>query len=612
MKASIVAAAALLGGASAHNHQRHAHDAAHHKRDTCSVVVKTVTGDMIWAPTPDAQAANPQTTSSTTTSTTTETLYSSHAVTITETESAAAEATSSADAIPTAAAQTCSTPGTYTFPASTVTVTATTSAVVPSSTVVSAGIYTLGGSTTVVPDSTTITAPYATVSTNSAGVVTSIIQETVYTCPVAGTYTIVPGTTTTVTAASATVTVPSISTILPGTYTAPAVTTEVVTSTVVYCPFASVGASTTGFLAATGSAATSIPVASTAGLSGIASSSVIVPSSSIASSSADESSAAATTTAVPATTAAVSTSMSVSASSSAASASSTSTSSTSLGGSSPWSLTYTPYNPDTGDCMTADAVAVDLAAIAAAGFSSIRIYSTDCDTLTSVGPAASTYGLKIIAGIYIGEAGCDNSSPDVEEQIAAFQAWEYMSLVELFVVANEAYNDQYCTVAELATLITHVKSELGSLYSGPWTTTDIVGTWQDTDFATTICPLVDVVAANAHAYFTSTVAPSDAGEFVQSQISIIEEACTGLNGYILETGYPTAGDTNGLAVPSVANQALAINSIIDTVGDKVVLFSMFDDKWKAAGSYNCEQSWGIVPTLFGSAGAEWETLAAAL
>lgn len=46
-----MAAAALLGGASAHNHQRHAHDAFHLKRgqnDTnlvCVEVVQTVTGD---------------------------------------------------------------------------------------------------------------------------------------------------------------------------------------------------------------------------------------------------------------------------------------------------------------------------------------------------------------------------------------------------------------------------------------------------------------------------------------------------------------------------------------------------------------------------------------
>ncbi|KAF3769076.1 family 17 glycoside hydrolase [Cryphonectria parasitica EP155] len=581
MKGSVMAVAALLGGASAHNQQRHGHDAFHMRRQNgtdkaCTPVVKTITGDFIWTPTPDAKPANPDTTTSTTIQ-----APSSHATSVT-----AAASTSSAAAIPTPAAQTCPTSGTYTFPASTLTVTATTSAVVPSSTVCTAGTYTLGGTTTVVETSTVVTCPYATVSTNSAGVVTSVIKETVYTCPAAGTYTIVPGTTTTVTAPSETVTVPVISTYLPGTYTAPAVTTEVVTATVVYCPFASVEASTTAAPVVASSVAA---VAET-------------PSSSAA-------------PVVVASSASVVASASVSSASSAASSSSSSSSSTAtLGGSgsSPWSLTYTPYNSLTGDCQTAEAVEADLAAVAAAGFSSVRVYSTDCDTLPNVGAAAAKWGLKIIAGIYIGDAGCTNDSPDVADQIAAFQSWEHMDLVELFAVANEAYNNGYCTASELAALVTHVKSELGSLYSGPWTTTDVVATWQDTEFASALCPLIDVVAANAHAYFTSTVAPSDAGPFVKSQLDIIEGACSGLTGYILESGYPTSGDTIGLAVPSIANQALAITSILETVGDRVVLFSMFDDKWKAAGEYNCEQSWGIVPSLFGTVGAAWEALVAAL
>lgn len=306
-------------------------------------------------------------------------------------------------------------------------------------------------------------------------------------------------------------------------------------------------------------------------------------------------------------------SSSVSTSTTSSAASSTSSSSAlSLGGgsnSSLWSLTYTPYNPTTGDCQSAASVYADLAAIAAVGFSSVRVYSTDCDTLPNVGAAASLYGLKIIAGIYIGETGCTNDSPDISDQLSAFKSWDNMDLVEMFVVANEAYNNGYCTASELAALITHVKSELGSLYTGPWTTTDVVASWQDTDFASAVCPLVDVVAANAHAYFTSTVAPADAGDFVQSQLDIIEGACSGLTGYILETGYPTAGSTIGLAVPSIANQATALASIIDAVGDRVVLFSMFDDKWKAAGEYGCEQSWGIVPGLvFGTVAEAWEAL----
>lgn len=303
-----------------------------------------------------------------------------------------------------------------------------------------------------------------------------------------------------------------------------------------------------------------------------------------------------------------------SSSSSAAPSATASSSSVVLGGNgkSPWSLTYTPYNAETGDCQTADAVALEVAAIAAAGFTSLRVYSTDCDTLPNVGAAAAKHGLKMIVGIYIGNAGCTNASPDVEDQIAQFRDWAQWDLVELFSVANEAINNGYCTAAEIAALITHVKAELPD-YTGPFTTTDVVGVWQQDGVAEALCPVVDHPSANAHSYFTSTVSPEDAGEFVKGQLEIVEAACGGeKTAYILESGYPTAGSTIGLNVPSAANQAIAIASILDVIGDRVVLFSMFDDKWKDPGAYGCEQSWGIAPTLFGTVGEAWATLAAAL
>lgn len=401
---------------------------------------------------------------------------------------------------------------------------------------------------------------------------------------------------------SETVTVPSITTILPGTYTAPAVTTEVVTSTVVYCPFASVGATTSS----AASAASVAKVASTSSSSSSSSTSETVTTSTapiVASSAVPV--VASSSVPVSASSASVATPSST--------GSSSSSSSGTLGGNgkTPWSLTYTPYNPTSGECQTADAVAADVAAIAAAGFTSLRVYSTDCDTLPNVGAAASTYGLKMIVGIYIGEAGCNNASPDVEEQISAFQAWARWDLVELFSVANEALNNGYCTAQELADLISHVKSALPD-YTGPYTTTDVVSAWQQDDVASLICDAVDYPSANVHSYFTSTVSPADAGEFVKGQLEIVEAVCGGKTGYILESGYPTAGSTIGLNIPSVANQAIAIASILDTIGDRVVLFSMFDDKWKAAGEYGCEQSWGIAPDLFGTVGEAWATLVAAL
>lgn len=437
----------------------------------------------------------------------------------------------------------------------------------------------MGGVTTVVETATTVVCPYADVSTASGGVVTSVIKTTTYVCPAAGTYTIAP-TTTIVTAPTEVVTVYEVETYAPGTYTAPALTTVVTTSTVVYCPFVT-SESTTSTTAAA-------PPATTES----SSTSIYVPV--VATPATTESSTTSTYIPVIATSALTSAAPLATPSSSG---STYSGSPTDLNpeGRNPWALTYTPYNANTGQCQTAEAVDTDIKAIADAGFYSLRVYSTDCDTLTNVGAACDKYGLKMIVGIYIGEAGCDNASPAVEEQIASYKEWARWDLVDLFAVANEAIHNGYCTATQLKDLINHVKSELPG-YTGPYTTTDVVATWEESDVQSEVCGVVDYVSANIHSYFDYNTTPEEAGSFVQSQLAIVEEAC-GKEGFVLESGYPTGGNTIGNNVPSVANQKTAIDNIISTLGEKVVFFSMFDDQWKADGDCGCEKHWGMESIL---------------
>lgn len=383
-------------------------------------------------------------------------------------------------------------------------------------------------------------------------------------------------------------TVPVVTTFLPGTYTAPAVTTEVTTQTVIYCPFEGVEPT-----AATTSAAVVVPSAS-AVVPPVVSSAVIPPVSSILP---PASSQAVPTTSSTSTLVPVPSSASSSSSSTAASSTPTGTLG---GGGNLWAMTYTPYDSSSGECKTADTVDADVKSIADSGFTTLRVYSTDCDTLPLVGDACSKYGVKMIVGIFISEYGCSNGSPDVDTQISALKEWGQWDLVELMAVGNEALYNGYCTAQELVDLISHVKSELTD-YTGPYTTTDIVGAWEQEDVQSLVCEAIDVVAANVHSYFNADVLPIDAGKFVKSQIEIVEKACGGKPGYVLECGYPTAGNTNGVNVPSVLNQQVAITSIKETMGDKVVFFSMFDDQWKDDGACNCEKHWGV-GTLFGALG----------
>ncbi|OIW35232.1 glycoside hydrolase [Coniochaeta ligniaria NRRL 30616] len=448
--------------------------------------------------------------------------------------------------VPTPIAQTCPTPGTYTFPATTVVVTETTTVCAASTTKVPSGTHTLGGVTTVVTTATTVVCPYATVKTE-AGVVTSVIQTTTYVCPSAGTYTIAP--ITTVVATETVVVVPVVTTYCPGTYTAPAVITTITeTDYVVYCPFTSPA-----------------PVAAPAPTTSAAPPPPPPPAST----------AAAATSAAP----------------SSASVATIATSGNTLG------ITFTPYTTS-GDCKSASDVLADITAIANAGITRVRVYSTDCDTLPNVGAAAAAVGIKMIVGIFIGEVGCDNGSPDVAEQLAALKAWTQWSLVDLVVVGNEALFNNFCTVSQLHDLIVHVKSELsGTGYTGPYTTTDVVSAWITGDLSP-ICSVIDVVGANVHAYFNGGTTPEQAGEFVAGQLKIVEDVC-GLTGYILESGWPTQGKCLGSACAGKEEQKVALTSIMDTCGDKTVFFSFKDDDWKPPGDCLCEQHFGTAE-LFGA------------
>ncbi|KAI0842048.1 glycoside hydrolase family 17 protein [Hypoxylon sp. FL0890] len=560
MKATIAAAAvaALAGGVSAgsvHHRHAHAHDAfrALEKKDYnngtcgCTTIYSTYYGEatLSFPPVP-ATTSVPAPVSPTSTP-------------------APVSTTSTAIVVPTPVPQTCSTTGVYTFPATTVTLTESTTVCVPSTTSVPSGTHTIGGVTTVVTTETTVTCPYATVST-TGGVTTSVIETTTYVCPSAGTYTIAP---TTITVSQpTTVTVPAVTSYTPGTYTQPEVVTTVTeTSTVVYCPFD-----------------IPTPSASTTPVQASSTSAVQVPTS------------------YPAISVSISVPVILPASSSYPTSSSPSESQPTgtLGGEAgkPWGISYTPYEtgPE-GGCKSASEVASDIAAIAAAGIKTVRVYSTDCDTLTNVGGAAADHGIKLILGLFIDAPGCDAHNPSVSEQISAIKSWAQWDLVELISVGNEAIFHGYCQPSELAALITKCKGEFSG-YTGKYTTAETVNIWQQSDVSAALCPVVDVTGANAHAFFNTETDASQAGQFIKGQLDIVDSICEGTSGIILETGWPSQGSAMGLAVPGEAQQAEAISGIVKECGDKAVLFSLTSDQWKdGTTACHCEQHFGLAKQL---------------
>lgn len=251
-------------------------------------------------------------------------------------------------------------------------------------------------------------------------------------------------------------------------------------------------------------------------------------------------------------------------------------------------MTYTPYAND-GSCKTAAEVSADISSIKNKGFTAVRLYATDCSGPQNVGNACKDNGLKIILGVYIEASGLSPAWSQVDT-LAAWGKGQW-DMVEMVVVGNEAIFNGWTDAGSLAGFINKARTTLQAAgYNGPVTTSDTVASIQAN--ADTLCPALDVVAANIHPFFNMDIDAAGAGAFVSSQLSLLAGLCGSKAAYNLETGWPSAGDANGKAVPGFVEQKTAIASIAAAAGSKSAFFSFENDAWKSPGSLGVEQFWG--------------------
>ena len=479
-------------------------------------------------------------------------------------------------AVPTPEVTTCPTPGTYTFPAKTITVTESTTVCAATTTVLPPGTHTYGGVTTSVVTSTTVTCPYATVST-SGSVTTSVILTTTYVCPEAGEYTI--GATTTSVSETETCVYPIPTTYAPGTYTHSETTVTIVkTSEVFVCPYETSKAPSS-YVAPTPAPYSAKPAYSASPVySAPAYSASPVYSAPAYSASPVYSAPAYSASPVYSSVVA--------------------TPSASYGGTgkivtkgNQWAMTYTPYT-NTGSCKSAGEVMSDIESISEKGFTTVRVYSTDCSSLQNIGTACEAYGLYMIIGVFIDQTGISGAQP----QVQAIISWGKWELVSMIVIGNEAIFNGYCSASDLAAFITSSREAFqaaGCPKDIPVTTTEPLSTLQE--YGSQMCYALDVMGANIESYFNSGVSPSGAGDFVLGQLELLAKICPEVaekGCYNLESGWPSAGTANGAAVPGKSEQKEAITSILEQCGKQSVIFSYENDLWKAPGAYGVEQSWG--------------------
>lgn len=253
-----------------------------------------------------------------------------------------------------------------------------------------------------------------------------------------------------------------------------------------------------------------------------------------------------------------------------------------------WAITYIPYNDDL-TCKSPSAIQSDVSAIAQKGFTTVRLYATDCSALTHIGGAAHTHKLNLILGIHIDDAMLTLASPQLDEIISwASGNWD---LVSMIVIGNEAIFNEYTTASALASYLNSARALLRAAgYTGPVTTTEPISILYT--YSALLCRAIDVAAANIHPFFHAEISAEMAGDYVADQLAQLERICPGLEGVNLETGWPRRGRANGEAVPGDLEQRVAVTGIMKACEGRCVVLGFGDDGWKDEGEFGVEGSWG--------------------
>jgi len=258
-----------------------------------------------------------------------------------------------------------------------------------------------------------------------------------------------------------------------------------------------------------------------------------------------------------------------------------------------WAIAYTPYTT-TGACKLAPEIQADVTRIAAAGFSAIRLYSTDCHILTLVAPTLRTHSLTLLLGIHL--TSCTSTSSSTTEQLTDILTFAQWPLIALLVLGNEAIFTGVCSAPEVATLLDSTTSQLRAAgYTGPITTSEPLSVVYE--HADLLCPRIDVLASNIQPYFHPRVAAAQAGRFVAFQVAQLARACG--DGVVkdvvnLETGWPSAGVANGEAEAGIVEQRRAIDEVRAVAGNRSVFASFEDEVWREGGEWGVEDHWGCM------------------
>lgn len=249
-------------------------------------------------------------------------------------------------------------------------------------------------------------------------------------------------------------------------------------------------------------------------------------------------------------------------------------------------ITYSPYTKS-GSCKLASQVAEDIKMLL--GYPMIRLYSIDCSGIQNVVSAMSSLQ-KLFLGLWDID-NLDTDLPSLAQQVlSGSRGW---SAVHTVSIGNELVNAGTKTVAQIKTAVSNARTWFQKNASGYTGYIVSVDTLAAVMADASMCDISDYLAVNCHPYFSGIEALTS-GTWLKAQVQSLQSHCNnGKSILITESGWPTYGNTVGLAVPSQENQLAAIKGLASVMGSQVIMFTTFNDYWKSPGSWNVEQHWGI-------------------
>ncbi|KAF8456074.1 glycoside hydrolase superfamily [Kalaharituber pfeilii] len=251
-------------------------------------------------------------------------------------------------------------------------------------------------------------------------------------------------------------------------------------------------------------------------------------------------------------------------------------------------IVYSPYKgvPGNTACKTPEEVANDIERLKNYGM--IRLYGLDCDQVKNVLPQARKHQMNLFIGIF----EVDQLDQQVN-QLANIVAGDW-SNIDTVSVGNECILSGKKTAEQMVALTREARAKLRAKgFNGSVVSVNI---FYEVLQNPILCQEQDYIATNAHPFFDGNVTPDRAGPFLEEMRKQVSKTCGGARVLITETGWPSQGATNGVAVPSKENQKIALDSIRNSLHNDVIIFTAFDDTWKAdnPSTFNAEKHWGVL------------------